>query len=126
MSVIIEGLTLPKHNPKEIDKNVLIGYAIVKEDNTAELCLEGVRYLIKMLPTPHGRLIDADKLLKDIDTMRRHKCKTCSSIIDTKHCNRSGCWMIFISDFISSLPAVVEAEVSDNACESKGVFYRPK
>jgi len=38
MSVIIEGLTLPKHNPKEIDKNVLIGYAIVKEDNTAELC----------------------------------------------------------------------------------------
>ena len=37
MSVIIEGLTLPKHNPKEIDKNVLIGYAIVKEDNTAEL-----------------------------------------------------------------------------------------
>lgn len=62
MSVIIEGLTLPKHNPKEIDKNVLIGYAVVKEDNTAELCLEGVRYLIKMLPTPHGRLIDADKL----------------------------------------------------------------
>ena len=63
MSVIIEGLTLPKHNPKEIDKNVLIGYAIVKEDNTAELCLEGVRYLIKMLPTPHGRLIDADELI---------------------------------------------------------------
>lgn len=62
MSVIIEGLTLPKHNPKEIDKNVLIGYAIVKEDNTAELCLEGVHYLIKMLPTPHGRLIDADNL----------------------------------------------------------------
>ena len=61
MSVIIEGLTLPKHNPKEIDKNVLIGYAIVKEDNTAEFCLEGVRYLIKMLPTPHGRLIDADE-----------------------------------------------------------------
>lgn len=63
MSVIIEGLTLPKHNPKEIDKNVLIGYAIVKEDNTAELCLEGVHYLIKMLPTPNGRLIDADELI---------------------------------------------------------------
>jgi hypothetical protein len=61
MSVIIEGLTLPKHNPKEIDKNVLIGYAIVKEDNTAELCLEGVHYLIKMLPTPHGRLIDCER-----------------------------------------------------------------
>lgn len=52
MSVIIEGLTLPKHNPKEIDKNVLIGYAIVKEDNTAELCLEGVRYkAVQTAPT---------------------------------------------------------------------------
>lgn len=67
MSVIIEGLTLPKHNPKEIDKNVLIGYAIVKEDNTAELCLEGVRYLIKMLPTPHGDLVDRDDLIDEIN-----------------------------------------------------------
>ena len=95
MSVIIEGLTLPKHNPKEIDKNVLIGYAIVKEDNTAELCLEGVHYLIKMLPTPHGRLIDADKLVWFIDN----------------HIASGKKWVEFetIKDMINSLPTIIEA-----------------
>lgn len=92
MSVIIEGLTLPKHNPKEIDKNVLIGYAIVKEDNTAELCLEGVHYLIKMLPTPHGRLIDADNL----------KCPLS--------------WQgEIIKATVREAPTIIEAEVSENA-----------
>ena len=93
MSVIIEGLTLPKHNPKEIDKNVLIGYAIVKEDNTAELCLEGVHYLIKMLPTPHGRLIDADALLKIIEE---------SGMLTTGICRA-----------INVAPTIIEAEVSE-------------
>lgn len=92
MSVIIEGLTLPKHNPKEIDKNVLIGYAIVKEDNTAELCLEGVHYLIKMLPTPHGRLIDADNL----------KCPLS--------------WQgEIVKATVREAPTIIEAEVSENA-----------
>ena len=92
MSVIIEGLTLPKHNPKEIDKNVLIGYAIVKEDNTAELCLEGVHYLIKMLPTPHGRLIDADNL----------KCPLS--------------WQgEVVRATVREAPTIIEAEVSENA-----------
>lgn len=98
MSVIIEGLTLPKHNPKEIDKNVLIGYAIVKEDNTAELCLEGVRYLIKMLPTPHGRLIDADALME---------CR-----LEPNHYEelKDG----YIPDYdLDSAPTIIEAEVSD-------------
>lgn len=63
--------------------------------------------------SPHGRLIDADKLLKSIDMMRKQQCKTCSSRIDTKHCDENGCWMIFISDFIGSLPTIIEAEVSE-------------
>ena len=98
MSVIIEGLTLPKHNPKEIDKNVLIGYAIVKEDNTAELCLEGVHYLIKMLPTPHGRLIDADELKKNMRNYYPsidHLC--CSQHVITKR-------------DIDCAPTIIEAE----------------
>ena len=65
------------------------------------------------LPKKHGRLIDADKLLKSIDIMREQRCKTCSSRIDTKHCDRNGCWMIFISDFIGSLPTIIGAEVSE-------------
>ena len=94
MSVIIEGLTLPKHNPKEIGKNVLIGYAIVKEDNTAELCLEGVRYLIKMLPTPHGRLIDADEIEKCV-----HEWYDAGEYV--------------FADTIRNADTIIEAEVSE-------------
>lgn len=100
MSVIIEGLTLPKHNPKEIDKNVLIGYAIVKEDNTAELCLEGVHYLIKMLPTPHSRLIDAD-VLKNQVAQWRNCCKFQDAQV-----------LCTVIDMIHKAPTIIEAEVS--------------
>ena len=110
MSVIIEGLTLPKHNPKEIDKNVLIGYAIVKEDNTAELCLEGVHYLIKMLPTPHGRLIDADKAAHSILMMSSHPCGC--SIENVKDVVE---WLRFVNGDGNNFafPTIIEAEVSE-------------
>ena len=100
MSVIIEGLTLPKHNPKEIDKNVLIGYAIVKEDNTAELCLEGVHYLIKMLPTPHGKLIDADGVLRNN-----------AIFADREFIHPS--MQVTLREIIDEAPTIIEAEVSE-------------
>ncbi len=103
MSVIIEGLTLPKHNPKEIDKNVLIGYAIVKEDNTAELCLEGVHYLIKMLPTPHGRLIDEEAIYNNV----KSRCNNCH----IRAC--AICGVTCILNDIRTVPTIIEAEVSE-------------
>lgn len=63
------------------------------------------------IPTPHGRLIDADKLLKSIEIMKRHKCETCEFRIDTKRCSVNSCWMMFIAEFIEELPSVIEAEV---------------
>lgn len=60
--------------------------------------------------SPHGRLIDADKLLKSIEIMKRHKCETCECRIDTKRCNVNSCWMMFIAEFIEELPSVIEAE----------------
>ena len=105
MSVIIEGLTLPKHNPKEIDKNVLIGYAIVKEDNTAELCLEGVRYLIKMLPTPHGRLIDADAVEKQLQKYWYEEYPNQEASYHRAFMDSNAC--------VKDLPTIIEAEVSE-------------
>ena len=103
MSVIIEGLTLPKHNPKEIDKNVLIGDAIVKEDNTAELCLEGVHYLIKILPAPHGRLIDEEAIYNNV----KSRCNNCH----IRAC--AICGVTCILNDIRTAPTIIEAEVSE-------------
>ena len=105
MSVIIEGLTLPKHNPKEIDKNVLIGYAIVKEDNTAELCLEGVHYLIKMLPTPHGRLIDADTVEERLQKYWYEEYPNQEASYHRAFMDSNDC--------VKDSPTIIEAEVSE-------------
>lgn len=105
MSVIIEGLTLPKHNPKEIDKNVLIGYAIVKEDNTAELCLEGVHYLIKMLPTPHGRLIDAVAVEKRLQKYWYEEYPNQEASYRRAFMDSNAC--------VKDLPTIIEAEVKE-------------
>lgn len=119
MSLIIKGLDMPKLDENE-EHLWVPGWIEVGKDGKAIFCT-GTHfdpntihsYAVEEVPTPHGRLIDADKLLKSIDIMREQRCKTCSSRIDTKHCDRNGCWMIFISDFIGSLPTIIEAEVSE-------------
>lgn len=113
MSILIKSIDMPKNG------ELTIAFASNKNgENTTALILDGKGNPVEHkgvteIPTPHGRLIDADKLLKSIDIMREQRCKTCSSRIDTKHCDRNGCWMIFISDFIGSLPTIIEAEVSE-------------
>jgi hypothetical protein len=114
MSVMIKGMDMPE--------SCLKCPFTYEGDCTADAGLTDV-YLfltehhpdrpLSELPTPHGRLIDADKMLKAIEVMKKNECKTCSSRIDTKRCNRNGCWMMFMSDFINSLPTVIEAEVSE-------------
>ena len=56
---------------------------------------------LKPLAKPHGRLIDADKLVWFIDN----------------HIASGKKWVEFetIKDMINSLPTIIEAEVSDNA-----------
>jgi len=126
MSLIIKDMKLPQHVAVNGEKDTAYKCVILAHtDNSVELVIDIKfasaydnghniqRYPLTEIPSPHGRLIDADKLLKSIDIMREQLCKTCSSRIDTKHCDRNGCWMIFISDFIGSLPTIIEAEESE-------------
>lgn len=128
MSVIIKGMKLPQHADVNGDKDTVYRCAIlVNADNSVDLVVDAAfasaydnghniqRYPFTEIPTPHGRLIDADKMLKAIEVMKKNECKTCSSRIDTKRCNRNGCWMMFMSDFINSLPTVIEAEHESEA-----------
>ena len=113
MSLIIKGMQLPRKSEHRecsiaVVQNRPVSIAFSRTKTNPFECFECAEISI-----PHGRLIDADKLLKSIDIMREQRCKTCSSRIDTKHCDRNGCWMIFISDFIGSLPTIIEAEVSE-------------
>ena len=57
------------------------------------------RYLITEIPTPHGKLIDADEIVWFIDN----------------HIALGKKWVEFetIKDMINSLPTIIEAEVSE-------------
>lgn len=91
MSVLIKGMEMPKNDSwvnvriKEKDGKPIIAF-ITGED------LEGKYFEIEEVPTPHGRLIDADELLK-------HKY----GISQTAR------------TYIKTADTIIEAEVSDNA-----------
>lgn len=74
-SVLIKGLKLPKHATVNGEKDTVYKCVILAHpDNTAELVIDSKfasaydnghdiqRYPLTEIPTPHGRLIDADKL----------------------------------------------------------------
>lgn len=75
MSILIKGLKLPKHSATNGDKPTVYKCAVLAHpDNTVELVIDEryaspydnghniQRYPITEIPTPHGRLIDADNL----------------------------------------------------------------
>ncbi len=69
MSLIIEGMNMPEYRDVFGDKRgcVYLLMLTVNKDGTAYLQfndVEGGFYQVKELPTPHGRLIDADELEK--------------------------------------------------------------
>ena len=95
MSLIIKGMKLPL--PGNMMVCALIDgklqCSIVTRDKSIEWC-EALE-----IPTPHGRLIDADKLVWFIDN----------------HIASGKKWVEFetIKDMINSLPTIIEAEVSE-------------
>lgn len=97
MSILIKGMVMPKNG--EMNK-IIIGrapngiepIAIVTWDKTEF-------YKIFEVLTPHGKLIDADKLVWFIDN----------------HIASGKKWVEFetIKDMINSLPTIIEAEASE-------------
>ena len=77
MSLIIKDMKLPQHVAVNGEKDTVYKCVIlVHPDNSVELVIDSKfaslydnghniqRYPLTELPTPHGRLIDADKFLK--------------------------------------------------------------
>ena len=75
MSLIINGMNLPKHSEVNGEKDTAYRCVVLAHpDNTVELVIDTEfaspydnghniqRYPLSELPTPHGRLIDADDL----------------------------------------------------------------
>lgn len=76
MNLIIKGMEMPKHAIKNgTDDTLYRSCVIVHPDGTAELIVDSTfadmfgfehalnRFPLAEIPTPHGRLIDADRLI---------------------------------------------------------------
>ena len=112
MGVLIKGMEMPQHSAVNGEKDTAYRCIILAHpDNSVELVIDTEfasaydnghniqRYSIAEIPTPHGRLIDADKLVWFIDN----------------HIASGKKWVEFetIKDMINSLPTIIEAEVSE-------------
>ena len=115
MSLIINGMSLPKHADVNGEKDTAYKCLILAHsDNSVELVIDTAfaspydnghniqRYPLTEIPTPHGRLIDADELSKKLE---RHR-DMCGDIetqygIDTA------------IRILNNTPTIIEAEVSE-------------
>ena len=83
MSLIIKGMSLPKHADVSGEKVTAYKCVILAHsDNSVELVIDTAfaspydnghniqRYPLTEIPTPHGRLIDADELIKKLERHR--------------------------------------------------------
>ena len=109
MSVLIKGMEMPKHAGVNEDKDTVYRCIVIAHpDNSAELVIDTKfaspydnghnvkRCPLVEVPTPHGRLIDADELETHVDNW----------------------WDIgeyVFADTIRNADTIIEAEVSDNA-----------
>lgn len=109
MSVVIKGMKLPKHAAVNGEKDTAYKCVILAHpDNSVELVIDSKfaspydnghniqRYPIIEIPTPHGRLIDADELEKCV-----HEWYDVGEYV--------------FADTIRNADSIIEAEVSDNA-----------
>ena len=100
MSLLIKGMKLPKHAAVSGEKDTAYKCVILAHpDNSVELVIDSKfasaydnghniqRYPITEIPTPHGRLIDADDLLKHkygISQTARTYINTANTIIEAE------------------------------------------
>lgn len=62
MSVLIKGMELPKYKGQHKEFDRYGGFLTVYKNGKVELHIFDTDYTIESIPTPHGRLIDADNL----------------------------------------------------------------
>lgn len=119
MSLIIKGMSLPKHADVSGEKDTAYKCLILAHsDNSVELVIDTAfaspydnghniqRYPLTEIPTPHGRLIDADEHIK---SLRDGFCgERCRRNHDCFNCGIDGYIRI-----VENEPTVVEAEVSE-------------
>lgn len=120
MSLIIKDMKLPQHVAVSGEKDTAYKCVILAHsDNSVELVIDTKfasaydnghniqRYPITEVPTPHGRLIDADQLQTAIHGCL---CETC----ETFSCEKGiGCLIDDVFNLIDQAPTIIEAEVSE-------------
>ena len=123
MSLIINGMSLPKHSAVNGEKDTAYRCVILAHsDNTVELVIDTEfaspydnghnvqRYPLTEIPTPHGRLIDADRLLALVEKEVNNTCIGCEPEPDD--CCAYDRFKEIISE-IKTAPTIIEAEVSE-------------
>ena len=119
MSVIIKGMKLPQHAAVNGEKNTAYKCVILAHpDNSVELVIDIKfasaydnghniqRYPITEIPTPHGRLIDADRLMEVIE-------KNSYLLKGYYNSLENGMFLTGIKQAIDEAPTIIEAEVSE-------------
>ena len=110
MSLIINGMSLPKHSAVNGEKDTAYRCVVLAHpDNTVELVIDTQfaspygndhnvqRYPLSELPTPHGRLIDADRLIEYIN----------KELKGDEYIQR------MFRRIVKSRPTIIEAEVNE-------------
>ncbi len=106
MSVLIKGMEMPKSN------TMFTVTLKVRQDGTAEFISTSGKTVKSFpmieIPTPHGRLIDADKAAHSILMMSSHPCGC--SIENVKDVVE---WLRFVNGDGNNFafPTIIEAEV---------------
>lgn len=123
MSLIIKGMKMPQHAAVNGEKDTVYRCAILAHaDNSVDLVMDAAfasaydnshniqRYPITEIPTPHGRLIDADKAANSILMMGSHPCgRSIENVKDVVE------WLRFVNGDGNNFafPTIIEAEVSE-------------
>ena len=110
MSVIIQGLKLPAYQGEHKEFDRYGCFLTVYKTGKVELHIFEKDFDVKDIPTPHGRLIDADKAAHSILMMSSHPCGC--SIENVKDVVE---WLKFINGDGNNFafPTIIEAEVSE-------------
>lgn len=106
-SLLIKGMQLPRKSEHRecniaVVQNCPVFIAFLRTKTNPLECFECAE-----IPTPHGRLIDADRLLALIESECNENCKGCEG-----GCCAENRFDIILSA-IKNAPTVIEAEVSE-------------
>lgn len=106
MSVIIKGMKLPKKSDRRecsiaVVQNRPVSIAFSRTKTNPFECFECAE-----IPTPHGRLIDADRLMEVIE-------KNSYMLKGYYNSLENGMFLTGIKQAIDEAPTIIEAEVSE-------------